>query len=200
MEGELTAALERLSPEEAFRLAFRAYQHLAGQEGDFGSATHGLLRRLSAGEAEAVLVCVKKMLEEHDEVRLVLAGRHGHAGLSPRETLINELHQLLYWPSLIAAARGVAAEEVRFANFLTAGANGREPDKGEYEAGGRAEMAVLRRTLTAAGRAIAAFNREHGGRAIEPREVALADLRQMATKEYLAAYLCELLRGDAWPG
>ncbi len=196
MEDELSAALERLSLEEAFRLLYGAYEYLARLEEDVRSSTRDLLRRLRAGEAEAVLLCVKKMLEEQDEVRLVLAGRHAHDGQSPRETLVNELQQLVYWPCLIAAGRGVAAEEVRFADFLSAGQSGRDSGKAEYD-DGPGEVAILRRALAAAGRAVASFNGQHPeGPHIDLREIALADLRQMAARDYLRPYLTARRLGD----
>jgi hypothetical protein len=190
MEGGLIGRLERLPADEAFRLAYGAYLHLAGLGDEVKSFTRQLLRRVRAGEAEAVLYCVRKMLEEQDEVRQVIAGTHRHEGQSARETAVNEVQQMLYWPTLIAAGRGVAFEAVRWMEFLGAGLAGREPSKEDYEEGGRDEAAVLRRALTAAGRAVAEFNqRDPAGPAIEAREVALADLRQMAGKEYLASYL-----------
>jgi hypothetical protein len=189
MEGELSAALERLSAEEAFRLVFGAYGHLARLGEDVRSTTRDVLRRLAAGEAATVLACWKKVLEEQDEVRLVLAGRHAHVGQTPRQTLVNELQQLVYWSCLPAVARGLDANAVRFTDFLTAGLTGREPTKGDYDDGG-SELAILRRALAAVGRAVAAFDNSHPDAApVEVREVALADLRQMAGREYLADYL-----------
>jgi hypothetical protein len=193
MSRELTAALERLGAEEAFRLMYGAYLHLARLEGEVASATVALLRRLRAGEAAAVLHCVKKMLEEQDEVRRVLAGEHRHEGQTARQTLVNELQQMVYWSALTAAARGIEAEVIRLADFLTAGVEGREPDKAAFEEGGHAEVVILRRTLTAAGRALAAFNRAHPAEAVEPREVAMADLRQMAERDYLSGHLSAAL-------
>jgi hypothetical protein len=190
MEGELNEALERLSVEEAFLLVYGAYIYLARPEGNFLSSTRELLRRLGAGDVEAVLLCLKKALEEEDEVRRVLAGQHSHEGQAPRDTLVNELQQLLYWPCLIAVGQGVAADAVRFVEFLMAGLSGREPEKSEYEQGMASAGVILRRLAAAAGRAVAAFNQGHPEvRPIELREIVLADLRQMASREYLAAYL-----------
>jgi hypothetical protein len=188
MSRELTTALERLGTEEAFRLMYGAYLHLARLEGA-ASATAALLHRLQAGEAAAVLYCLKKMLEEQDEVRRVLAGEHRHEGQTARQTLVNELQQMVYWTALPAAAWGIEAEAIRLADFVNAGVEGREPDKVAFEQGGHAEVVILRRALTAAGRALAAFNRARPAEAVEPREVALADLRQMAERDYLRRHL-----------
>jgi hypothetical protein len=189
MADELTAALARLPCEDAFRLMYGAYVYLAGLEGPVPSSTHSLLRRVRDGQADAVLFCLKKMLEEQEEVRLTLAGRHCHEGRTVRQTLVNELQQLLYWPCLIAAGRGADYEAVRLPFFLAQGLAGREPTKGEFDDTGRDEVAVLRRAAVAVGRAVAEHNAGERGAAIEVREVALADLVQMAAREYLVPYL-----------
>jgi hypothetical protein len=133
------------------------------------------------------------MLEEQEEVRLVLAGRHTHEGKPLRETLLNELQQFLYWPCLIAVGRGVAYEVVRLPEFLERGLSGQEPAKQEVDEGGSSEAAILRRAAASAGRAIADFNPAHPEcPPVQAREVFLADLRQMAGKDHLRAYLRSL--------
>jgi hypothetical protein len=190
MGPELTAALERLSCADAFRLLYGAYQYLRELPEVVPSSTQALLRQLRQGEAQTLLFAVKKMLEEQEEVRLAVAGRHTHPGKSQRETLVNELQQFLYWPCLIAAGRGVPGEVLRTAEFLERGAKGQEPAKREVDYGGLSEVAVLRRAAVSAGRAVAEFNATHPEvPAIETREVILADLRQMAGKDYLKDYL-----------
>jgi hypothetical protein len=186
---DLTAVLERLSCEDAFRLLYGAYDYLGQLPADVHSATRSLLERLEDDEPEAILQCVQKMLEEQEEVRLVLAGRHAHPGQSPRQTLVNELQQTLYWPLLIAVARAVPYETLRLPDFLRAGLEDRGPSKKETAGAAQAEAVILRRAAVAAGRAIAEFNRQHPDQAIDPREPALADLRQMATKEYMLPHL-----------
>src|SRR5262249_57172084 len=85
------------------------------------------------------------------------------------------------------------ADAIQFTDFLNAGVEGREPDKAAFEQGDHAEVVLLRRTLTAAGRALTAFNRPWPGEAVEPREIALADLRQMAERDYLSSHLSAAL-------
>jgi hypothetical protein len=190
MDPELTAALERLSCADAARLLYGAYEYLRDLPHEVPSATQALLRQLGKGEAEALLFAVKKMLEEQEEVRLVLAGRHTHEGQSRRETLINELQQFLYWPCLIAVGRGVPYEVIRLPEFLERGLNGQEPAKQDVDEGGLSEAAILRRVAASAGRAIAEFNAAHAELPpVTAREIVLADLRQMAGKDHLRAYL-----------
>lgn len=190
MASELSAALEALSLGDALRLMYGAYCHLGRLEGEVASSTRGLLRRVKNGEPGAFVFCLKKMLEEQEEVRLTLAGKHRHEGQSPRATMVNELQQLIYWPCLLVAGTDVPYEVIEAPAFLEAGLSGRDPAKREVDAGGRDEVAIFRRALAGAGRAVAEFN---GGRLalppIEPREVPLADLRQMAGKDYLIPYL-----------
>jgi hypothetical protein len=100
---------------------------------------------------------------------------------------------MVYWSLLPAAARGIEAETIRLADFLNAGVEGREPNKAAFEEGGHAEVVILRRTLTAAGRALAAFNRAFPAEAVEPRAIALTDLRQMAERDYLRPHLSAAL-------
>jgi hypothetical protein len=187
---QLIAALERLSCADACRLLYGAYQHLLDLTADAPSATQSGLRRLRQGHAETLLFAVKKILEEQEEVRCVLAGRHAHEGKSQRETLVNELQQFLYWSCLLAVGRGVAYETLHLPDFLERGLNGQDPTKREVDEGGLSEAAILRRAAARVGRAVAEFNAAHPEEAaIDVREVALADLRQMAGKEYLRGYL-----------
>jgi hypothetical protein len=189
MAPELIDRLEALSLEEAFRLLYGAYCYLARLEAPVPSPTRELLRRLRGGEASAVVYCFKKLLEEHDEVRRVLAGRHAHEGRPLRETLVTELGQVIYWASLLVAAREVPFEELQALAFLDAGGRSPEVGKHEIEAGGRDEVTILRRTMADVGLFLRDFNRtRQGAERVEAREVLLADLRQVARKDYLAPY------------
>ena len=79
MGPELTAALERLSCADAFRLLYGAYQYLRELPEVVPSSTQALLRQLRQGEAQTLLFAVKKMLEEQEEVRLAVARQGLHA-------------------------------------------------------------------------------------------------------------------------
>lgn len=187
MEDKLIHALEKLALEDAFRLLYGAYEYLRDLPGEVQSSSRALLHRIRANDLSAVLYCVRKMLEEQDEARLALEGRHVHEGTSLHETLVNELQQSIYWPLLLCVGRGVNFESVKAGVFLKVGLAYRDPEKSEYEEGKCDEVAVLRRVLVRAGQALTNYNNVHCHR-IDPCEVLLTDLKQMAKKEYMAAY------------
>jgi hypothetical protein len=189
MADRLIAALAALSTEEAFGLLYSAYEYLGQSGAEAASFTARVIARLRAGDMDTLLLCLRKLLEEQDELHGVLAGEHAHEGQTPRQTLINEAQQSLYWPALLCVARAVPYDEIDMPAFLQRGLAGKRVGKRAFDEGGKSEVAVLRRALVAVGRALAAWAAAHPEEAVEPTEVAVADLREMAGKDYLRGWL-----------
>jgi hypothetical protein len=149
---------------DEFRTLYAAYQYLAS-EGRAGvaSSTRGLLEAVWRGDAAVMMRCFAKLLEEQAEVDGVTEGRHSHAGQTGRETMLNECQQSLYWAFVLAVGRGLAFDDA----------------------------VLLHRTMEYVDRCVERFNSAYPGEAIEAREVALADLRQMATRPYLAKLVAD---------
>ena len=194
MRCQLEQSLNGLSADQAFRLLYAAYAHLAARADDVPSpdapsSTQRLLRRLGRDDTAATLLCVRKMLEERDEVWEVLAGGPRADGLSPRQALVAELTQMLYWPTLLAVGRASQLDASALVSYIDRGRAGDRPAKAEIDRDGDA-AAILHRVLLDAGRALAAFAGAYPDEPpIEPRELALADLGQMAARPYLEDYL-----------
>jgi phosphoribosyl-ATP pyrophosphohydrolase len=184
MDEELTDPV-RESMEEDFRLLYGVYVRLGSEAcASATSTTRHRLLRVRAGDTSVILECTAKLLEEEHEVRLVLAGQHAHEGQTRRQTMINELMQMLYWPLVLAVGRGVQADEVEFARFFLGGMRLQEPGKAAFASTGRAEAAILRRTLFVAGRLLYCYNKTWSSEAIDPHEIVMADMAQMVAKGY----------------
>lgn len=186
MDADLLSALQWLSAEQSFQLVFDAYDHLASPAltGADASQTRQLLLRLRAGDSEAALGCVAKMMEESDEVRGVMMGTHKHADRPLRETLVMELTQVLYWPSVLAVGRGLRWEQTGLPAVLA-----NTPGTGSD----RPEARILRKAFGFLMTATDLYARVASGDTLTSAEVALAELAQMSEKPYLAGFLRERL-------
>jgi hypothetical protein len=184
MDDRLTAALERLDAEQAFRLLYAAYEYLASEAcAGRESGTRRMLERLRAGDEEARRRCWLKSQEEQQELEQAREGKHHHPDQTRRETMLNEAQQSLYWVILPAVARGVVFDEVIREGWLPTWTIGAE----------RHEVVMLAMALHGVARSVQMYNHHFPAEAIDVREVALADLRQMAEKDYLAAWLRQRL-------
>ncbi len=181
MDDRLIEALEHLDAEQAFRLVYAAYEYLAS-EACVGadSSTRRLLERLRAGDEEALRHCRTKGTEERKELQAARQGNHHHEGQSRRETMLNEAQQSLYWTFLPVAARGVPFEEVIREGWLPT-AEPSDPERGDIQ--------LLALAIQNVALSVQVYNRRFPAERIDVREVALADLRQMAKKDYLATWL-----------
>lgn len=151
-------------PDE-FRLLYATYEYLASEAcAGAESSTRRLLEAVRRGDADVMLRCFAKLLEEQAEVDGVIEGRHAHEGQTRRETMLNELQQSLYWAFVLAVGRGVSADEA-FAS------------------------GVVHQAMRFVADRVERYNRAHPDEAISEREVALADLRQMASRPHLAAFV-----------
>jgi hypothetical protein len=185
MHERLTEALERLDAEQAFRLLYAAYEYLASEAcAGVDSGTRRLLARLRGGDAEALSCCLAKWEEEQKEAHGALEGRHRHADQTSRQTMLNELQQWIYWAILPAVAQGGTFDDMIREAWLPSSAPGREQLSGLNRLAG---------TLNGAATLVHHYNLRYPADRIDVREVALADLRQMVQKEYLASWLRERL-------
>jgi hypothetical protein len=169
VDDRLRAALERLDAEQAFRLRYGAYEYLASEAcAGVDSGTRRLLDRLRREDEAARMNCALKLQEERRELREAEQGEHRHPGQTRRETLLNEAQQVLYWATLPVVATGGSNPEPHGADLLAT-------------------------ALQRVAETVRLYNEHFPGDKVELREVALADLRQMAEKDYLAPYLREKL-------
>jgi hypothetical protein len=182
MDERLRAALEQLDAEQAFRLLYGAYEYLASDAcTGVDSGTRRILERLRGADEAALLSCGCKLIEEHRELKAAEQGNHDHPGQSRRETLINEAQQVLYWATLLVVARGVP-----FDATLPAGTDSSDGE-------------ILARIRSSVTESVRLYNDRFPDECVEVREVALADLRQMAQKDYLLPYLRGRLLGELDP-
>jgi hypothetical protein len=149
---------------DEFRTLYAAYEHLASEAcAGVASSTRGLLEAVRRGDADVMLRCFAKLLEEQGEVDGVIEGWHVHQGQSRRETMLNECQQSLYWAFVLTVGRRVPVD-------------------------GAIGSGVLGQAMRFVADRVEKFNRAYPGEAVSAREVALADLRQMSARPYLSAF------------
>ena len=193
--------LGKLSPNGAFETAYRGYEFLRDLGADPGSETWRLMKRIAAGDAQALMQCWRKMMEEQDEADGVVKGRHRDIGLTPRTAIIKEAQQFIYWPEIVAVSLRAPYDVINLPHHLRTGFEGLHPveaPKAYWKEGVEGQpyesaAAVFRRALVDAGNFLRDYNDGLGsGHGIAlPRHLADWDLTQMAERRYFHPFLRE---------
>jgi len=201
MSEYFESRIASLKPEDAFRIMFGAYEFLRDLSESPGSGPYDLLKKISEGDPETIINCYVKMREEQDETHHAIAGTHLDEGYTQRENVINEAEQSIYWSGLVVVGRRAEYNAVELPRFIYMGFEGAYPidvPKAEWKSGVEGSptektVVAFRRSLVTAGRYLHDFNERWGSElgSIEPRDLAVWDLRQMAERKYLQPFLVE---------
>ncbi len=188
--------VKELTLDDAFRKMYEGYEYLRGLWDNPGSETHSRLHRINAG-IYPIIEFYEKQDEERDEAEGVVLGIHSDPAYSKRDTMITEVTQSIYWPWVVTVGLHVPYSSIQAPLFLELGSKGHPA---EYKSELHAEISYklnekaiikLRRALVRAGYLLNEYNKKWAvdkGK-IQPKEIAVWDLRQMAEKEYFRPYL-----------
>ena len=92
---------------------YRIYEYIRDNENITGqmSNTKELITKLMSGDRKTRRYCQSKLLEEKNEMKSAMQGKHFHKGMTKREILVNEISQYFYWSTIIAISRKIAYDE-----------------------------------------------------------------------------------------
>ena len=75
------------------------------------SNTKKIILKLMENDKETEIYCIKKILEEKQEIIEAIEGKHFHKNMTKREILINEISQYIYWQIVMAVSKNIQYEE-----------------------------------------------------------------------------------------
>lgn len=92
---------------------YKIYEYIKGSSNitEEMSNTKKIISKLVAGDKNAEEYCRRKMLEEWQEVKDAMVGKHFHENMTKREILVNEISQYIYWQTIIAVSKNTSCEE-----------------------------------------------------------------------------------------
>lgn len=188
MDNQFITDLRKLSLKDLFEINYKMYEHL--RDNDFSeSGSSQLMRKIMQGDySHSISKCMRKMKEEQEEAREAVRGKHVHEGQTKRETVINEIQQSIYWPTLIAVAQRVTYPQIDYSGSMMKGFRWTPVIKEELE--GRTKIVtVLNGVAYDGGWLLNEYNMDNPSSIISPSDIPLHDLKQMHEKAYLRQFL-----------
>lgn len=192
----------RFGLEKSFKIVHKSYAHLMNLKEDPGSNTYNLLNEIRSGNLDIIKKCDRKSEEEFDEAKGVIQGTHKHPKNTPRQDMINETQQAIYWPTLLVVGKGVDYNIIDVPRFLLNGFYSNiDPEdiyspvfmegEGMKNNSHKEIISSFRLSLAKAGKLLKDFNKKFGEKykKIEPEDIAVWDLEQMLKREYLKDYI-----------
>lgn len=186
--------LESLSLIQLLEIRHNGYKYLVNSK-SVNSYTQETIKNIANDDSQVLINCFIKTLEELEESELAIVGKHKHDNQTQRETIINEIQQSIYWPTIICVSNGDDFKKIDYIKYLELGLNNleitKEQLKENLEKTDSKAIILLRKILVIAGQNITKYNyikKEN----LELKEIILQDILQMTAKEYFNKYFEEI--------